>query len=228
VGRPPHAAESALEVAERVRAAIAAHHFAVADGPHLTCSIDVATYPADGQDRGSLVDSADRAMYAAKRLGRTQALLATDPAVTALHAGSRDESREHQALLGAVDALAMLVDVRDRYTGMHGAEVGSLSHQMAVALRCDQHQVGLISLGARLHDVGKVAIPDAIPLGARIVAAADSFAAMTSKRPYSEPRNTDAAVAELRRCAGSQFDPRIVDALVTIVTQEVLAARRAA
>jgi HD-GYP domain-containing protein (c-di-GMP phosphodiesterase class II) len=55
---------------------------------------------------------------------------------------------------------------------------------------------------------------EAIPLGARIVAVADAFDAMTSPRPYSTARSPDAALEELRRCAGTQFDPTVVDAFV--------------
>ena len=51
---------------------------------------------------------------------------------------------------------------------------------------------------------------DEIPLEARIVAAADAFDAMTSDRPYRRGRAIDAALDELRRCAGTQFDPAIV------------------
>jgi two-component system cell cycle response regulator len=53
-----------------------------------------------------------------------------------------------------------------------------------------------------------------IPLGARIVAVADAFDAMTNVRPYSLPRSPDAAMEELRRCAGTQFDARVVEAFV--------------
>ncbi len=51
-----------------------------------------------------------------------------------------------------------------------------------------------------------------IPLGARIVAVCDAYDVMTSGRPYQPPVSHDAAVHELRRCAGGQFDPAIVDA----------------
>jgi diguanylate cyclase (GGDEF)-like protein len=64
--------------------------------------------------------------------------------------------------------------------------------------------------------------PD-IPLGARIIAVCDSFDAMLADRPYGEARSTEEAFAELRRCAGGQFDPLVVDAFAT-----VLAARREA
>lgn len=53
--------------------------------------------------------------------------------------------------------------------------------------------------------------PD-ILLGARVIAVADAFDAMTNHRPYAKVRSTELAIAELRRCAGSQFDPMVVDA----------------
>jgi HD-GYP domain-containing protein (c-di-GMP phosphodiesterase class II) len=57
-----------------------------------------------------------------------------------------------------------------------------------------------------------------IPLVARIVCCADAYSAMTADRPYRKALSVDNAIAELRRCAGSQFDPRVVDALVTVVS----------
>jgi diguanylate cyclase (GGDEF)-like protein/putative nucleotidyltransferase with HDIG domain len=53
---------------------------------------------------------------------------------------------------------------------------------------------------------------DRIPLGARIIFVADAYDAMTSERVYRRRVAPDQAIAELRRCAGSQFDPEIVDA----------------
>jgi HD-GYP domain-containing protein (c-di-GMP phosphodiesterase class II) len=56
-----------------------------------------------------------------------------------------------------------------------------------------------------------------IPLIARIVCCTDAYSAMTTDRPYREARATDEALAELRRCAGTHFDPRVVDAVVAVV-----------
>jgi putative two-component system response regulator len=56
-----------------------------------------------------------------------------------------------------------------------------------------------------------------IPLEARIAAAADSFDAMTSDRPYRPGLSMEDALAELVRCSGTQFDPRVVEAVVAAV-----------
>jgi diguanylate cyclase (GGDEF)-like protein/putative nucleotidyltransferase with HDIG domain len=55
---------------------------------------------------------------------------------------------------------------------------------------------------------------EAIPLGARIIFVADAYDAMTSDRVYRPRRSARAALAELERCAGTQFDPHIVSAFV--------------
>ncbi len=49
-----------------------------------------------------------------------------------------------------------------------------------------------------------------IPLGARVIGVADAFSAMTEQRPYRDRMSLEAACTELERCAGSQFDPRVV------------------
>ena len=57
---------------------------------------------------------------------------------------------------------------------------------------------------------------DEIPLSARIVSVVDAYDAMTSKRPYSLPLTPEQAIEELRRCAGSQFDPVVADAFIAV------------
>jgi diguanylate cyclase (GGDEF)-like protein len=58
---------------------------------------------------------------------------------------------------------------------------------------------------------------DEIPLAARILLACDAFVSMTSPRPWRPPRSAPSAHAELRRVAGTQLDPRVVDALLGIL-----------
>lgn len=57
---------------------------------------------------------------------------------------------------------------------------------------------------------------EAIPIGSRIIAVADAFDAMISDRPYRGAMSREAALTELKHCAGSQFDPKIVDAFLNI------------
>jgi putative nucleotidyltransferase with HDIG domain len=55
-----------------------------------------------------------------------------------------------------------------------------------------------------------------IPMGARVFAVADTLDAMTSDRPYRKALSFEAAASEIRRCSGSQFDARIVEAFLSI------------
>ncbi len=88
----------------------------------------------------------------------------------------------------------------------------------------------LLRVGGLLGEVGRIVrscherydgngYPDGlsgeeIPLIARIVACGDAFNAMTSDRSYRKAMPLEEAVAELRRGSGTQFDPRVVDALI--------------
>ncbi|MGB3341570.1 MAG: HD-GYP domain-containing protein [bacterium] len=62
-----------------------------------------------------------------------------------------------------------------------------------------------------------------IPLIGRIIAVADSYDAMTSKRPYREARTKEQAAEELKTCSGAQFDPILVDAFINVLD---ISARR--
>jgi signal transduction histidine kinase/HD-GYP domain-containing protein (c-di-GMP phosphodiesterase class II) len=57
---------------------------------------------------------------------------------------------------------------------------------------------------------------DQIPLGARIIGVLDAYVSMTTGRPYRAAMSHNEAIAELRRCAGSQFDPKVVDVFMQI------------
>lgn len=67
--------------------------------------------------------------------------------------------------------------------------------------------------------LGGVAGED-IPLGARILSIADAFEAITSDRPHRKARSVKAALDELRKGAGTQFDPRLVDAFVKMIERD--------
>jgi diguanylate cyclase (GGDEF)-like protein/putative nucleotidyltransferase with HDIG domain len=174
----------------------------------------------------------------------------------------------------AVEALAVALLERDRYTGEHSEAVIEMSAAVARNLGLGQEEVERIRSAALLHDIGKVAIPDEIlhkpgplsdqewqlmrehpvigerilrvvpglgtvarivrheherwdgrgypdglardqiPIGSRIIIAADTYHAITSDRPYRPARSHGDAIEELSRCAGTQFDPRVTSALI--------------
>ena len=98
----------------------------------------------------------------------------------------------------------------------------------------------LLRVGGLLGDIGRIVracherwdgkgYPDGIageqiPLIARIVACCDAYNAMTSDRSYRKALPVSEAVAELRGGSGSQFDPRVVDALLVFVERNAIAA----
>jgi HD-GYP domain-containing protein (c-di-GMP phosphodiesterase class II) len=108
----------------------------------------------------------------------------------------------------------------------------------------EQHTVEgermLLRVGGLLGDIGKIVracherwdgegYPDGIageqiPLIARIVACCDAYNAMTSDRSYRKALPVSEAVAELRRVSGTQFDPRVVDALLATVERDAAVA----
>ena len=67
-----------------------------------------------------------------------------------------------------------------------------------------------------------------VPLEARIILVVDAFDAMTSNRPYGRVLTTEEALAELRAHAGTQFDPRLVDAMHQAYRDGLLDERRRA
>jgi HD-GYP domain-containing protein (c-di-GMP phosphodiesterase class II) len=73
---------------------------------------------------------------------------------------------------------------------------------------------------------GRLSMMD-IPLPARIISVADAFDAMTSYRTYGPALTPEAALQELRKCSGSQFDPRLVEAMHDAFSYGLLERRKA-
>jgi hypothetical protein len=75
----------------------------------------------------------------------------------------RDRRARSDAILEAgVDVLARAVDMRDDYTGQHSADVGTLARRVGERIGMPQAQLAVLECAARLHDVGKLGVPDAI------------------------------------------------------------------
>src|SRR5919198_4627708 len=218
------------------------------DGFVITCSFGAIAVPGEVAEAEEALRIADQRMYAHKHGGRTSA---------------RSQSR---------DVLLRALAERNPELGEHISGVAELAEAVAERLYLDAEQIEHVRHAAALHDVGKMAIPDAIldkpaalddrewafirrhtiigerivaaapalrpvaalvrssherwdgcgypdrlagaeiPPGARIVAVCDAFDAMIANRPYRAGLQTETALEELARCAGTQFDPAVVDA----------------
>lgn len=192
------------------------------------------------------------------------------PPMLVTHLAYRNLKRLERETFAAVETMADIVDARDPYTAGHCVRVATYAGWIAAALDLSTEEVAGIVSAARVHDLGKIAIPDAIllkpgaltpdeyaimkrhsdigadllakysiyargaelvrhhhehvngagyptgligtdvPLGARIIAVADAFDAMTTDRPYRRGLGTAAAIAELERGAGRQWDADLV------------------
>lgn len=184
------------------------------------------------------------------------------------------EAQTEAAYTGAIRALAAALDARDPYTAGHSERVSVLSVAIGRQLKLAQDELEVLRLGALLHDIGKIGVPDDvlrkpsaltdaeyalikehpvlgarilrvvpflaphlpivelhherpdgrgyprglrgddIPLAARIVHVADAYDAMTSDQNWRPRLSREEALAELQRCAGTQFDPAVVVAFV--------------
>ncbi len=69
---------------------------------------------------------------------------------------------EFVRLVTALLALSTMIEARDPYTRGHSARVARMAHAVGVRLGCDEGRLALLRLGGALHDVGKVAISDAV------------------------------------------------------------------
>jgi diguanylate cyclase (GGDEF)-like protein len=131
-------------------------------GASATVSVGVATFPEQATDVESLERAADSALYWAKHNGKNR-FCAYSPAVAEAQAPEELERRiERQARLRAAENLIRVVDAKDEYTGAHSDRVALLVESIARQLELDDEQVEQLKLAGRLHDLGKIAIPDRV------------------------------------------------------------------
>ena len=101
--------------------------------------------------------------------------------------------------------------------GARIAERAGVPQEVVELVRCHEERWDGKTFGLRAANIGLAG--EAIPLGARIIAVADTFDAMVSPRPYRATPGPRAAAVELRREAGKQFDPAVVEAFLALLSR---------
>ncbi len=250
------------------------------DGESAEALLARASSALSNQGEGWSIDCSYGAVWAPSEAATpSEALLIADRRMYANKTSRSSASRQ------VTDALLQVVSEQDNQLDDHVGRVAELSSLVARALNLPEHEEQRIRLAARLHDIGKTALPDAIinkpgpltdlewefihrhtligerivlaapalastaplirssherydgtgypdglvgdeiPIGSRIIAVCDAFDAMTAARPYRVPMSTPAALEELRKCAGSQFDPGVLEAFLALFSSHTATPR---
>lgn len=157
---PELGTDEASQVAIRLRAAVAAGVFAGGEA-RLTCSLGVASYPADATGHESLIACADHAMYMAKRLGRNQVWMAGEP-IAQISETLEETPESEEEIPASAGVLHSLVEARDRSTSRRASRVAVFSRRLALALGLSETEAHMIGVGGLLHNLGMIALPDAV------------------------------------------------------------------
>jgi diguanylate cyclase (GGDEF)-like protein len=156
---PGAGADAAMQVAERLRRAVR-ERFATHPVP-VSVSIGVASTGPELGSASGLMRAANRALYAAKHLGRDRCVAYHEQTLEMLDAvrGAGAAAREQ---LTAAMLLAETLDLRDVGTARHSETVGRYAEQTSRALGWEPHRVARVRAAGVLHDIGKLGISDAI------------------------------------------------------------------
>jgi diguanylate cyclase (GGDEF)-like protein/putative nucleotidyltransferase with HDIG domain len=130
--------------------------------PQVTASAGVAAYREHSEDLAGLLTAGDRALRAAKALGRDRAVIYSPEVTNVLGAVTERRNVEAQAHLATVLSLAEALDQRDSGTARHSETVGRLCEMMARELSMSEDRVERVRLAGILHDIGKIGVPDSI------------------------------------------------------------------
>lgn len=145
-------------LAERARAAIE-ETFEGPDWAPLTASFGVVSFPLHGQTGAALLQAADQALYAAKRLGRNRSVISSAEVPGILGRGPRRRDEGHVELASLL-SLAEALDVRDAGSASHCQRAGRYAELIARELGLPPAEVERIRIAGILHDVGRVGVPD--------------------------------------------------------------------
>ncbi|MBA2504327.1 MAG: diguanylate cyclase [Thermoleophilaceae bacterium] len=146
----------AYDLAERLRTEVAD---ASKNGSEtVTISFGIAAFPLHAGTASGLLSAADAALYhGAKRLGRNAAAV-YDAATTEMLSAGDELSGE----LATAIAIAEQIDARDTGSMEHSRRVGRIAERLAEELGLAEHEQERLRLAGRVHDVGKIAVPEEV------------------------------------------------------------------
>jgi diguanylate cyclase (GGDEF)-like protein/putative nucleotidyltransferase with HDIG domain len=148
----------AYVLAERLRLEIE-QTFEPAGAGQLTASFGIVSFPIHGQTGAALLQAADQALYAAKRLGRNRAVISSAEVPGILARAPRGREDAHVELATLL-SLAEALDVRDSGSSSHCQRVGRYAELIARELGLEPDSVERVRIAGILHDVGRVGVPD--------------------------------------------------------------------
>ena len=158
---PECEASDAYLMAERLRSAARRE----LDGlpSSITVSLGVACYPEHGATAESVLHASLQGVAAAEQLGRDRTVIySSEIASLVLAAEARSHQEDRGSSLAAVLALTEVLDIRDAGTSAHSQTVGRYAETIAHGLGLSEELVERVKLAGILHDVGKIAVPDAV------------------------------------------------------------------
>jgi diguanylate cyclase (GGDEF)-like protein len=128
----------------------------------LTVSLGIASYPKHGGTSEELMTGANRAVFAAKALGRDRTVIYNREIAANLMGEQTRQAAVNEGHLAAVLVLAETLDMRDAGTARHSQLVGRYARSIAAEMGMEPHAVERMQLAGVLHDIGKIGIPDSI------------------------------------------------------------------
>ena len=132
------------------------------EGIELTASVGFATFPGDAGTAEALLHGAHQAAAAAEHLGRDRVVVYSPEIAGIVLAAESRRGQGRGSNLAAVLALTEVLDIRDAGTAHHSQTVGRYSEVIARGLNLPADLVERVRLAGILHDIGKIAVPDAV------------------------------------------------------------------
>jgi len=155
--------DGAWILAERIREAVAIRRAAVLSPAHSGGAVSIGLAEArPGEAHGALLERVEWALAMAKQAGGNRVVRAGEEAPPDATAITRGLQFRREALVDAIEALAAVVEAKDGYTSSHSSAVAEYATRLARRVGYDGERLETFRLAARLHDLGKIGVPDAI------------------------------------------------------------------